>query len=173
MNFFKWSTMTEFYALVFMMSVAALTGAAYYQYALDMAPCVLCIEIRMAFILTATIGLIGMVFARKRRLYIALTAFFALSSWYGLNTSYYFYQIEHNQVFPSCSFEPNFKQYVDLERLSESFFRPTGMCSASPELVGSISMVDVSLVFFLALFAVSLCHVVIINYRYFVKGIEF
>lgn len=124
-------------------------AALYFQYIMDLAPCVMCIYIRVAVLGLILAGLIGML--QPKRWFIR---FVGISSWlvssiWGLRLAYDLNDMQVNpSPFATCSFYPEFPSFMPLDVWLPSVFSPTGMCSDSVWTFLSVSMAQWMIVCF-------------------------
>lgn len=129
-------------------------AALFFQYAMDLSPCVMCIYVRVAVLGLILAGLIGMLQPKWWILrFVGLVAWVVSSIW-GFSLAY---ELNNMQVNPSpfatCSFYPEFPNFMPLDVWLPSVFSPTGMCSDLPWTWLSVSMAQWMMVCF-AIYAV-------------------
>ncbi|MGX9461508.1 disulfide bond formation protein DsbB [Shewanella sp. A14] len=127
--------------------ILALSGIAleltalFFQYGMDLAPCVMCIYIRVAVLGIILTGLVGMLQPN-----IWLFRLVGMSGWFvsgvwGFKLAYDLNEMQVNpSPFATCSFYPEFPSFMPLDTWLPSVFSPTGMCSDSPWSWLSVSM---------------------------------
>ena len=114
--------------------------ALYFQYALDLDPCALCVQIR-AWILGALIISIFTSFVCNRFVWrwIGLTLTTVLLSG-GLYTSWYSWGVEKGEIISGCSFGAGFPSFMPLDEWIPLIFAAPGICGQSPEMWFGLSM---------------------------------
>ncbi|WP_076537737.1 disulfide bond formation protein DsbB [Shewanella sp. UCD-KL21] len=137
--------------LILLMSAIALEAAAlFFQYVMHLAPCVMCIYVRVAvlgLIIAAMVGLIAPKFWLTRIL--AIGAWGVSAAW-GLKLSLELNKLQADpSPFSTCSFFPEFPTWMPLDKWLPAVFSPTGMCSDSPWTFLSVSMAQWMVVTFM------------------------
>jgi len=131
MTLAKWSKQRWAWGLLALTSLLLLLAALYFQYQLDLAPCMLCVYARAALSGVMLAGLIGAVAPRVAVVrWLALLLFCASAVWGVLNA--------HEQVsvealvraggLYSCSLFPEFPLGLPLDSWLPEVFNPTGIC---------------------------------------------
>jgi disulfide bond formation protein DsbB len=116
-------------------------AALFFQYGMDLAPCVMCIYIRVAVFGIILAGLVGMLQPKVWFLRLVGMAAWAVSAVWGLHLAYELNDMQVNpSPFATCSFYPEFPSFMPLDLWLPSMFSPTGMCSDSPWSWLSVSM---------------------------------
>jgi len=114
--------------------------ALYFQYALDLDPCALCVQIR-AWIMGALIISICTSFVCKRFIWrfigLTLTTAFLIG---GLYTSWYSWRVEKGEIISSCSAGAGFPNFMPLDEWIPLLFAAPGICGQSPEVWFGLSM---------------------------------
>ncbi|WP_188697019.1 disulfide bond formation protein DsbB [Bowmanella pacifica] len=125
-----WSQRRQGWWLLFSASVGLLLVALYFQYAMGLAPCVMCIYQRTAVIGVMLASLVGLINPQFGGLRWAGMSIWGLSSVWGLLKA-----IEHvdiqtasNLLFQSCAIEPEFPAWMPLHHWLPSIFAATGDC---------------------------------------------
>ena len=128
--------------IVLLFSAIGLEAAAlFFQYIMELDPCVMCIYVRVAVLGLIFSGLIGVLLPK-----FWLTRVIGLIGWgvsavWGLKLSL---ELNALQVDPSpfstCSFFPDFPSWMPLDKWLPAVFSPTGMCSDDPWTFLSVSM---------------------------------
>lgn len=120
------------WALLALTGVALEAVALWFQYVMDLQPCVYCIYIRVAvfgLVFAAVIGLAGSTGrAWLRRLGLVG---WGVSAGYGLVLSWQLYKIQNptpGDLSGSCSFVPQFPEFMPLHEWFPGLFMPTGSC---------------------------------------------
>lgn len=120
----------------------ALTGigleiaALWFQFVMELQPCVYCIYIRVAVVGIILAGLIGMVGAvGPSALRWAGFAGWGLSAGYGVVLSRQLFKIQNpdpDDMLGGCAYLPNFPDWLPLHEWLPSVFMPTGSCIDTP-----------------------------------------
>ena len=118
--------------LLVMLSCLGLLGTAlYFQYGLNMQPCIKCINVRAAFTAILLASFIGLFAPRQAFLrLLALVAMLAAAS-YGIVQAHELLHIEQllaNGGFFSCSLFAEFPAWLPLDQWLPAVFAPTGSC---------------------------------------------
>ena len=120
--------------LILMMSAVALELAAlFFQYVMELSPCVMCIYQRVAVFGLVFAGLIGVIGHRSRIARFIGLATWAISAIWGLKLAIELVDMQTNpSPFATCSYLPEFPSWLQLHEWLPSVFMPTGMCSDIP-----------------------------------------
>ena len=104
--------------------------ALFFQYVLDLAPCIMCVYQRVAICAIILAGLIG--FAGCRFLVARVLAYglWATGSIWGLIIALEHVEMQENSgsLFFSCEFIPNFPTWAPLHQWFPAIFEATGDC---------------------------------------------
>ncbi|MGI2169304.1 disulfide bond formation protein DsbB [Shewanella sp. MF05960] len=124
-------------------------AALFFQYGMDLSPCVMCIYVRVAVLGLILAGLIGMLQPTWWILRFVGLVGWVVSAVWGFRLAY---ELNNMQVNPSpfatCSFYPEFPSFMPLDVWLPSVFSPTGMCSDLPWTWLSVSMAQWMMVCF-------------------------
>jgi protein dithiol:quinone oxidoreductase len=105
--------------------------ALYFQYGLNLQPCIKCIYIRSAFVGILLAGLIGLLAPKNTLLRnIALLGILA-SALFGIGQAYELLEIEQLLAeggFFSCALFADFPSWLALDQWFPALFEPTGSC---------------------------------------------
>lgn len=113
----------------------ALTGislelcALFFQYVLELQPCVLCVYERLAMLGIISAGLIGTI--APRNIFIRLCGFslWMISAGYSLSLAIEHVNIQLNpSPFATCDFFPNYPSWAPLHEWAPWLLNPTGFC---------------------------------------------
>lgn len=116
-------------------------AALFFQYGMDLAPCVMCIYIRVAVLGLILTGLVGILQPKVWFLRLVAIVSWGVSAVWGFKLAYELNQMQVNpSPFETCSFYPEFPSFMPLDTWLPSVFSPTGMCSDSPWSWLSVSM---------------------------------
>lgn len=114
--------------------------ALFYQYVLDAAPCVLCIQVRLW--LTAVIVLAVVAAALDNRRWARLPVWLLMlgasiglaeRAWQVLGT-------EKGWTLGSCSFSTGLPDWFAMDQWFPALFQPLEPCGYTPELIGGVTM---------------------------------
>ena len=113
--------------LVLGSALALESAALYFQYGLQLDPCVLCIYQRVAVLGLALGGLVGAI--HPRSLVLRLTGYGVIltSSLVGMHHALQQIAVLRGERF-DCSFMPDFPAWMPLHEWLPAIFQPTGMC---------------------------------------------
>jgi disulfide bond formation protein DsbB len=129
------------WGLLLLSAIGLELAALFFQYGMDLAPCVMCIYIRVAVLGIFLAGLIGMLQPEVWFLRLVGMVGWAISAVWGLRLAYELNDMQVNpSPFATCSFYPEFPSFMPLDTWLPSVFTPTGMCSDSPWSWLSVSM---------------------------------
>lgn len=106
--------------------------ALYFQYVLHLNPCVLCIYIRLASLGLVAAGLIGAVAPSRPAVQFLGFAAWGVAAAQGLSLSRELIAVQAADPFSfevSCSFMPDFPEWMPLHEWFPSFLMPTGSCT--------------------------------------------
>ena len=107
-------------------------SALFFQYGLDLNPCVMCIYIRMAVLGLVAAGLLGAIAPRRPVIQFLGFAAWGLAAGEGLVLSRELIVIQAADPFSFtavCSFLPRFPAWLPLHEWFPAFFMPTGNCT--------------------------------------------
>ena len=117
-------------------------AALYWQYALDEAPCQVCIQARLWVVAIGFLGVIMALTARRRMLY-GLGYTLLLGCSIGLaERSYYLYEIENFRGDGSCEFTLGMPDWFAVDRWFPALFEVRNICSYTPDIAFGISMAE-------------------------------
>ena len=124
-------------------------AALFFQYGMDLSPCVMCIYVRVAVLGLILAGLIGMLQPTWWILRFVGLVGWVVSSVWGFRLAYELNDMQVNpSPFATCSFYPEFPSFMPLDVWLPSVFSPTGMCSDLPWTWLSVSMAQWMMVCF-------------------------
>ncbi|KOE57373.1 disulfide bond formation protein DsbB [Aggregatibacter actinomycetemcomitans] len=131
LKFFKTLSVQRTGWLLLVISALALEGTAlYFQYGMELQPCVMCIYERVALFGIAFAGIVGLIAPRFLvfRLLALLIAFFSTVKGLLISLKHVDYQL-HPAPWNQCSYLPEFPQTLPLDKWFPALFQPTGSCS--------------------------------------------
>ncbi|MFV9996866.1 MAG: disulfide bond formation protein DsbB [Arsenophonus endosymbiont of Dermacentor nuttalli] len=103
--------------------------ALYFQHAMGLRPCVLCIYERMAVFAILAASLIGIIAPRSIFRFVVLILWL-YSSWQGLKLTWEHTRIQiYPSTFDSCDFSVNLPSWLPLNRWLPTVFEAYGDCS--------------------------------------------
>ena len=134
--------------------------ALYYQYALEQAPCVLCIQVRILMLCLTIVAFNALILNNRWSSLIAhvLTVIIAASL---LERSYQLLGTERGFVFRDCGFDLGLPAWLALDSWFPALFRVEATCGYTPELVFGITMAEALLVFSVAFVLISLALTIV------------
>lgn len=108
-------------------------AALFFQHIMKLDPCVMCIYQRLAVFGLLAAGLIGLIAPQNRAVRsLGLIIWGASASW-GLKLALELVDMQSNpSPFSTCSFLPEFPNWMPLHEWAPSIFLPTGMCTDIP-----------------------------------------
>ncbi|MFQ6372693.1 disulfide bond formation protein DsbB [Shewanella sp. YIC-542] len=158
-----WAISRRSWLLLFLSAAALELAALFFQYGLQLNPCVMCIYQRVAVVGLAIAGIIGMLAPAYRPLRIMAALIWGVSAIWGLKIAMALNDLQqHPSPFATCSFTPEFPAWLPLHEWLPEMFMPTGMCSEIPWRFMGITMAQWMIVAFavyvlmLALFATAI-----------------
>ena len=107
-------------------------AALYFQYGLDLQPCVMCIYIRLAVLGIVAVGLVGAIAPARPAMQFLGFAGWAVAAGQGLALSRELIVIQEAGPYSlevSCSFLPKFPAWMPLHEWMPHLFMPTGSCT--------------------------------------------
>ncbi|PVX42818.1 thiol:disulfide interchange protein DsbB [Pasteurella langaaensis DSM 22999] len=131
LRFFKdWSSQRSGWLILLFSAIGLELTALYFQYGMELQPCVMCIYERVAVLGIAFAGLIGSIAPQSliiRLIALALGLFSAIK---GLVIAYTHVDLQMNPApWKSCPIIPEFPQTLPLHEWFPFMFKPTGLCS--------------------------------------------
>ena len=115
--------------LAILVSALGLEAAAlYFQYAMGLDPCVLCIYERVAVAGVVLTGLLGLIAPRFRFWRVLCYALWATSATWGMTLAMKHVGIQFGTPDLSCEFFANFPSWFRLDEWVPTIFTPTGYC---------------------------------------------
>lgn len=126
----RWPLQQLPWTLLFLGSTLLFVGALYFQYAMDLEPCVKCVYQRAAvaaIAVAAVIGGLGRNYWVTR--WLGLLGW-AYASFQGLLVAYDHWDLQtsKNAFFAVCENQPNFPAWLPLHEWLPGFFGATGLC---------------------------------------------
>ncbi|AZG73605.1 disulfide bond formation protein DsbB [Shewanella livingstonensis] len=129
------------WGLLLLSAIGLELAALFFQYGMDLAPCVMCIYIRVAVLGIILAGLVGMLQPKMWFIRLVGLAIWVVSAVWGFKLAYELNEMQVNpSPFATCSFYPEFPSFMPLDTWLPAVFSPTGMCSDSPWSWLSVSM---------------------------------
>lgn len=131
------------WALLFVSGLALELAALYFQYVLNFDPCVMCIYIRVAVLGIMLSALVGLIMPQYWIVRFLGMGGWLVSSVWGVKLAIELNEMQVNpSPFSTCSFFPEFPNFMPLDKWLPQVFSPTGMCGESVWSFMSISMVQ-------------------------------
>lgn len=135
-----------YWLALLLLSLGFLAVALYYQYILEQAPCVLCIQVRILMLALAFIGLNAYIlnnrWVNRGAHILAVLVAGAL-----LERSYQLLGTERGFIFGDCGFDLGLPTWLPLDTWFPHLFRVESSCGYTPELVFGITMAEALIVF--------------------------
>jgi len=118
------------WALLAVTSFALIGAAMYFQYVLDLQPCVRCIYQRTAVLALGLIALIPLINPQIKPLkWAGLLTWLGISVWgYVIATDHVALQQSANSWFAVCDINPRFPEFMPLHQWLPGFFGAPGSC---------------------------------------------
>jgi disulfide bond formation protein DsbB len=119
------------WGLVVLSCLGLLGTALYFQYGLNMQPCIKCIYIRTAFAGVLLAGIIGLLAPKATLLRIIALAGMLAAAVFGILQAYELLEIEQLLAeggFFSCALFAEFPTWLPLDKWLPAIFEPTGSC---------------------------------------------
>lgn len=141
---------------------AALEAAAlYFQYVMELDPCVMCIYIRLAVLGIFAAGLLGAIAPKFLLSRFIGAALWVVSATWGLKIALALVDMQTNpSPFATCSFLPEFPAWMPLHEWLPAVFMPTGMCTDSPWSYLGVTMAEWMVVAFASFLVIWLIFLV-------------
>ena len=104
--------------------------ALYFQYVMDLAPCIMCVYQRLAICAIIFAGVIGFIGCKSLIMRFIAYVLWATGAIWGLFISLEHVEIQENagSLFFSCEFVPNFPTWAPLHEWIPFLFEATGDC---------------------------------------------
>ncbi|QDO83407.1 disulfide bond formation protein DsbB [Shewanella psychropiezotolerans] len=119
------------------------TSALFFQHVMDMAPCLMCVYLRLATFCLLIAGLIGFYGHRNRFMRFTAVSIWGMSAFQGLSVALELLDMQTNpSPFAVCSFVPNFPAWMPLHEWLPSMFLPVGSCYEIPIYILGLSMAE-------------------------------
>jgi len=119
------------WGLVVLSSAALLATALYFQYGLNLQPCIKCIYVRAAFAGILVAGIIGLLSPKTALLRLVALLGMLASGIFGIMQAYELLEIEQLLAeggFFSCALFAEFPSWLALDKWLPAVFEPTGSC---------------------------------------------
>ena len=126
------STSRQAWLLLALSGVALEAAALVFQYGLGLQPCVMCIYIRLAVLGLVLAGLVGAIAPARPAVALLGFAVWAVAAMEGLRLSRELVAIQAAGPYSleaTCSFLPDFPEWLPLHEWLPEFFMPTGSCT--------------------------------------------
>lgn len=144
-------TNTKAWGLLLLSASLLEATALYFQYAMGLNPCIMCIYQRTAMLGIVGAGLLGTV-APVPLVRLVAYGIWGLSAIWGFLIAYEHVDIQTaaNPFFASCEIVPNFPSFMPLHEWLPSFFAATGDCGNIDWQFLTLSMPQWMMVIFMA-----------------------
>jgi len=158
----------SYWILLIFIVVSMESVALYYQYALDEWPCVLCIHVRILFMILLGISITAL-FAKPVSVaaitlhgsVIAIMAFLLERSWILLG-------VERGTIFGSCNMDLGLPAWLAIDKWLPFIFEVKAACGYTPVLFAGITMAEALIVFsfLMLILSVIMLILVVIKFRH-------
>ncbi|MDO6487489.1 disulfide bond formation protein DsbB [Colwellia sp. 4_MG-2023] len=124
------TTRSKSWLLLTISALAFELCALYFQYAMDLAPCIMCVYQRLAICAIIIAGVIGIAGSRFLLTRIIAYALWGVGAIWGLLIALEHIEMQSNSgsLFFSCEFVPNFPTWAPLHEWLPFLFEATGSC---------------------------------------------
>ncbi|WP_438863537.1 disulfide bond formation protein DsbB [Neptunicella sp.] len=165
-NIANWPENAGAWKLLFISTLGLELAALYFQYVMDLAPCIMCIYQRTAIFGIMLSGLIGILFNQNLLLRIVALTGWGISSVWGGMIAYEHVDIQTaaNPFFASCEIVPNFPAWLPLHEWIPQIFAATGDCGDIDWQFMQLSMPQWMMAIF-AFYAVTLGLILLIRLK--------
>ncbi|MBV2127651.1 disulfide bond formation protein DsbB [Arsukibacterium indicum] len=129
--------------LLLLSALALLASGLYFQYGLNLQPCIKCIYIRAAFAGILLAGLLGLLAPKNGFLRILAIALWLISAGIGLYQAMELVNIEQTLAaggFSSCALFAEFPAWLALDKWLPAVFEVTGSCGGVDWQFAGLSM---------------------------------
>ncbi|UCB55473.1 MAG: disulfide bond formation protein B [Thiotrichales bacterium] len=140
-----------------LLGLSFITVALYYQYVLEQAPCVLCIQVRI-WILCLTVVAFNAYLLHGKWISLGAHLLTAAIAAILVERSYQLLGTERGFIFSDCGFDLGLPSWLPLDTWFPALFRVEASCGYTPELMFGITMAEALIVFstLLLLFSLAL-----------------
>lgn len=146
----------KWYWLVFLfLGIAFEATALFYQYALDYAPCVLCIHVRIWILGLILVALLALSLYRYRLGQIVAQLLMLIITAGLMERAYQLLGVERGFIMGNCTMESGLPAWFALDQWIPLVFQVWEPCGYTPELLFGITMAEALLVIFTLLFLLS------------------
>jgi disulfide bond formation protein DsbB len=135
-----------YWILLIIVGITSEGIALFYQYALDVRPCVLCIHTRIWILGLIIVASLALLIRHSGKLLVVAHALTTLIVAGLLERSYQLLGTERGWVFGSCDFDLGLPKWLALEEWFPSMFKVWEACGYTPELLFGITMAEALLV---------------------------
>ena len=130
-----------FWWLVILMPSISMVVALYFQYALDVGPCALCVHARIYMAGLIIVGLIGAL--HKSTLLRLFLHFVCAGLCIGLSFKCWeLFGVERGFIAGSCTMSAGLPPWFALESWFPMLFQSWGLCGVTPQVILGISMAE-------------------------------
>ncbi|WP_333608675.1 disulfide bond formation protein DsbB [Arsukibacterium sp.] len=132
--------------------------ALYFQYGMNLQPCIKCIYIRVAFAGILVAGLIGVLAAPLLSIRLLALAGWLAAAGFGIYQAVELVEIEQilaSGGFSTCALFANFPSWLPLDKWLPAVFEVTGSCGMVDWQFAGLSMAYWSMLLLIAYFAVA------------------
>jgi disulfide bond formation protein DsbB len=138
----------SFWAVIATLAIAMNATALYFQYGLNIQPCVLCIDIRISLYLVTLLGIITALLNPNSVYFHSFRILTFSSITYSAYLAFDFYSATTslNPLAITCSLDPNLPQWLPLHKWIPTLFEAQGMCSETNWKLMNIGLVQWSMI---------------------------
>ncbi len=124
-----WAESKSSWLILFLSSLALSLTALYFQYGLDLQPCIMCIYQRTAMYGIVFSALLVLIFNHALIRLVAFAGWAVSSVWGFLIASEHVEILHDSSFFASCEFVPDFPSWAPLHEWLPAIFEARGMCT--------------------------------------------
>ena len=135
-----------YWIFLIILGISSEALALFYQYVLDIRPCVLCIHTRIWLFGLIFAAVLGLLMRHSNKLLVVAHALVALFMAGLLERSYQLLGTERGWIFGSCDFDLGLPEWLALQEWLPSVFKVWEACGYTPELFLGITVAEALLV---------------------------
>ncbi len=153
--FLFFSTKGYWLSLLILAALFELTGL-FYQYYLEILPCVLCIHIRIGLAAIMLLSVLALIVQNTRPALLLIQLLIILVNASLLERAYQLLGVEQGFIMGSCSMDSGLPAFLALDKWFPLIFEVMEPCGYTPELLFSITMAEALIVLIPILLLLSL-----------------
>lgn len=137
------------WSLVGAVCIALMGVALFYEYVLDVPPCLICVQVRLWVAAIFAIAITGVVFHRRNWVQVGLWLGFFGCSVALIERSWQLLATEYGWIIGDCGVpdNPGLPSWFPLHEWLPALFRPETMCGAPLEMLFGITMAEGTVAF--------------------------